>query len=270
MVTTTGDMSGTLPREMQQHTYPLMYAIEGSHWWFIGRRKIIESVVERVFTTGPSGTPRILDIGCGTGANLEMLGRYGDAEGVDISTEALGFCRDRGLRAVQQGAAEDLPFENEKFDLVTALDVLEHLDDDIAGLREMRRVLKPGGRAFVFVPAWQFLWGVQDDVSHHRRRYTLPELRRAMCAAGFNIETATYANFTFFVPILLGRLLMRITGLRPESENRINIPALNGVFGRILGAESVLLRYCNVPIGVSALCVGRRSEVPETISNSSE
>lgn len=253
-------MSKALPREMEQHTYSIMYEVEGTHWWFAGRRRIIAAFVEEICRALDKQRPRILDVGCGTGANLELLAQYGDAEGVDISSDALNFCRARGLERVRQGAAEVLPYEDESFDLVTALDVVEHLDDDVAGLREMRRVLKPGGRALLFVPAFMFLWGVQDDVSNHRRRYTLKDLKRTVRAAGFEVERATYANITFFAPILAGRLLMRATGLRPASENNINVSALNGLLGRIFGAESALLNRLNLPFGVSALCVARRVE----------
>jgi hypothetical protein len=123
----------------------------------------------------------------------------------------------------------------------------------------MWRVLKPGGRALLFVPAFMFLWGVQDDISHHRRRYRIPELRNVVKKAGFEVERTTYANITFFAPILLGRALMKVTGLRPASENNINVSALNGVLGRVLGAESSFLRRINFPFGVSALCVARKS-----------
>jgi ubiquinone/menaquinone biosynthesis C-methylase UbiE len=122
---------------------------------------------------------------------------------VDISAEALDFCRARGLKNVRQGAAETLPYESESFDLVTGLDVVEHLDDDVAGLREMRRVLRPGGRMLLFVPAFMFLWGVQDDVSHHRQRYTLAELKQKLRQADLQIMRASYANISFFGPILL-------------------------------------------------------------------
>jgi SAM-dependent methyltransferase len=189
-----------------------------------------------------------------------MLADFGVAEGVDVSAEALDFCRARGLGKVRQGAAENLPYEDAQFDLVTGLDVVEHLDDDVAGLSEMRRVLRPGGRALLFVPAFMFLWGVQDDISHHRRRYTLPELRARLAAAGLTVERASYANITFFAPILLGRVLMRVTGLRPASENNINIGALNGLLGRVLGAENWWLRRMSFPFGVSAICVARRPE----------
>ena len=257
--------SETLPREMQQHTYSIMYEVEETHWWFVGRRRIIESFVEEICRgINQNGVdksrPRILDVGCGTGANLELLARFGKAEGVDISADALAFCHERGLSNVQQSTAEKLPFEDASFDLVTALDVIEHLDDDVAGLSEIRRVVAPGGHVLLFVPAFMFLWGVQDDVSNHRRRYTLPELKRVVREAGFEIERATYANITFFAPTLLGRAVMRATGLRPESESKVNVAALNGLLGRVLGAEGALLRHLNFPFGVSAICVARRIE----------
>ena len=260
MSSTANIADSNLPQQMQQHTYSIMYQIEGSHWWFAGRRQIIATFLESIFKNFPSGKPQILDVGCGTGANLELLGEYGDAQGVDVSTDALQFCRDRGLNSVRLGEAEKLPFADESFDLVTGLDVVEHLDDDLAGLREMRRVLRPGGHALLFVPAFMFLWGVQDDVSNHRRRYTMSELKQAVQAAGFEIERATYANITFFMPILLGRLLMKLTGFRPASENNLTVGVLNKPLGMILGAERFCLRNFNLPSGVSAICVARRPD----------
>src|SRR5881394_2402904 len=106
--------SNSLPQEMQQHTYSIMYEVEGSHWWFAGRRKIIESFLKDICNR--LGTrPRILDVGCGTGANLEMLQQFGEAEGVDVSPEALAFCRERGLTNVRLGQAEQLPYPDHSF-----------------------------------------------------------------------------------------------------------------------------------------------------------
>jgi hypothetical protein len=103
-----------------------------------------------------------------------------------------------------------------------------------------------------------FLWGVQDDISHHRRRYTRAGLAQAVRSAGLEVERISYANITFFAPILLGRLLMRASGFRPASENNLTVGALNGILGRILGAESSILRHVNLPFGVSAICIARR------------
>jgi len=252
-----------LPQEMMRHTYPILYQVEESHWWHRGRRRIIASFVSEICKSFGDRRPRILDVGCGTGGNLSLLSQFGDAEGVDVSPDALDFCRERGLENVKLGAAEELPYERGRFDLVTALDVIEHLDDDVAGLREMRRVLKPHGRLLIFVPTFMFLWGIQDEVSHHRLRYRLPELKRAVEEAGFEIERATYANITFFLPILAGRKLMKLVGIKTESENNLNVSALNGIFASIFGAESKVLRYLNLPFGVSGLCVARvRDDLP--------
>jgi SAM-dependent methyltransferase len=253
-------MNAALPQEMEQHTYAIMDEVEGSHWWFVGRRAILESflrgIVERLRPV--TKNPRILDVGCGTGANLEMLAHFGVAEGVDVSDDALEFCRRKGLKA-QKGLAEKLPYADETFDITTALDVVEHLDDDIAGLREMLRVTKTGGYSLIFVPAYMFLWGVQDDISNHRIRYNKKQITERLREAGYTVERATYANWTFFAPILAGRAFMRITGIKPESENNVNISALNGVFGSLFASERFWLRNFNFPFGVSIVIVARKN-----------
>jgi len=251
-------VAAELPKEMQAHHYPILFEVEESHWWYLGRRRIIASLVEKICRTLDKPNPSILDVGCGTGANLKMLANYGSAEGVDISSQAVDFCRERGLDSVRLGAAEQLPYENGSFDLVTALDVVEHLDDDVAGLREMRRVLRRDGRVLLFVPAFMFLWGVQDDVSNHRRRYTLPGLLKAVEAAGFSVEWSSYANISFFLPVLAVRSVMRWLGLRADTEYGINISPVNGPFSRLFAAERFVFKRATLPFGVSAVCIARR------------
>jgi len=151
-----------------------------------------------------------------------------------------------------------LPFADESFDITTALDVIEHLDDDIAGLKEMYRVTKNGGYSLIFVPAFMWLWGVQDDVSHHRIRYTKKQIVERLEKAGFEIERASYANITFFAPILAGRSFMKLTGIKPESENNVNIPALNGILGKLFAAEKFWLKNFNFPFGVSIVIVAKK------------
>ncbi|NOT48207.1 MAG: methyltransferase domain-containing protein [Acidobacteria bacterium] len=267
-------MSTALPQEMEQHTYGIMDEAEGSHWWFVGRRAILESFLRQIVrrlesrfqaasvteTPAKAATPnvlRILDVGCGTGANLQMLAQFGQAEGVDVSDDALEFCRKKGL-TVQKGLAETLPYPDESFEISTALDVIEHLDDDIAGLKEMHRVTKTGGYSLIFVPAFMWLWGVQDDISNHRIRYTRKQIVERVEKAGFKVERATYANFTFFAPILGGRTLMKITGIKPESENNVNISALNGVFGKLFSSERFWLNKFNFPFGVSIVVTAQK------------
>lgn len=258
------ERNASLPKEMQLHHYPILYRVEETHWWYLGRRKIIGSLVERIRTMLRNPAPRILDVGCGTGANLKMLATYGSAEGVDISDQAVEFCRERGLASVKLGAIEELPYTSGSFDLVTALDVVEHLDDDVAGLREIRRVLAPDGCLLLFVPAFMFLWGVQDDVSNHRRRYTLPGLLSVVKKAGFSIEWASYANISFFLPVLAVRSVMRWFGLRAATEYGINIPVMNGPFSWLFGAERFVFKRARLPFGVSAICIARRIEQPKS------
>lgn len=239
-----------LPQEMEKHTYAIMDRVEDEHWWFVGRRAILEEFLRSLNPNPQNRSPRFLDVGCGTGANLEMLAQFGEAEGVDVSDDALEFCHAKGLK-VHKGLVENLPFDDGSFDVVTALDVVEHLDDDVAGLREMHRVLKTGGKTLIFVPAFMWLWGVQDDISNHRIRYTKRQIVERLVKAGFQIERATYANWTFFAPILAGRTFMKLTGIKPESENNVNVSALNGVFGKLFGAERFWLRHFDFPFGVS-------------------
>lgn len=245
-------------KEMQSHHYPILYEVEETHWWYVGRRRIIQYLVEKICTTLNNPSPGILDVGCGTGANLKMLAAHGRAEGVDISPQAVEFCRERGLESVKLGAAEQLPYESGSFELVTALDVVEHLDDDVAGLREMRRVLSRDGRVLLFVPAFMFLWGVQDDVSNHRRRYTLPGLLKAVETAGFAVEWSSYANISFFLPVLAVRCVMRGLGLRADTEYGINISLMNGPFSWLFAAERYVFKRGRLPFGVSAVCIARR------------
>jgi len=253
-------VAADLPKEMQSHHYPILYEVEETHWWYVGRRRIIQHLVEKICTTLKNPNPRILDVGCGTGANLKMLAAHGRAEGVDISSQAVDFCRERGLDSVKLGAIEQLPYESGSFELVTALDVVEHLDDDVAGLSEMRRVLDRDGRLLLFVPAFMFLWGVQDDVSNHRRRYTLPGLLKAVEAAGFSVEWSSYANISFFIPVLLVRSVMRWLGLRAATEYGINISLMNGPFSQLFAAERFIFKRGRLPFGVSAVCIARRVE----------
>lgn len=258
MTSTSGVAVKGLPREMQQHTYAVFFEVEETHWWYRGRRRILSSFVGTICEKVTDRRAQILDVGCGTGGNMVMLDEFGEANGIDVSEDAVEFCRQRGLDRVRLGAAENLTFDAGTFDLVTALDVVEHLDDDLAGLKEMHRVLRPGGRILLFVPTFMFLWGVQDDVSNHRRRYRLPELLRVVREAGFEVERSTYANITFFLPILFVRTFMRWFKIKTSTELTIGPSLLDKPLGWIFGSERTLLKYTDLPFGVSALCVARK------------
>jgi SAM-dependent methyltransferase len=238
--------------------------VEDVHWWFVGRRRILLQVLDRYLGHNGSHERRILDVGCGTGTMLTYLAAFGRAEGVDIDEEAIGYCRERGLENVRLGEADKLPFDDGTFDLVTALDVVEHLDDDGSALREMRRVLRQGGLLLVTVPAHMFLWGDQDEVNMHRRRYAPAELRERLLSNGFEVLRLSHMNALLFPPIALARLLRRAEhrlrpGIPHESDFRYPAPPpVNFMLSHLFAAEGPILRRVDIPIGVSILALAQK------------
>jgi SAM-dependent methyltransferase len=195
---------------------------------------------------------------------LTYLASYGKVQGVDFDEEAVGYCHERGLVDVRQGAAETLPFDDSSFDLVTALDVIEHLDDDAVALREMRRVLRPGGQVLVTVPAHRFMWGDQDEVNMHKRRYVAREIRDRLTANGFHVLRVSYMNAFMFAPIAAIRLLRRLQhrvrpGTTQKSDFRFPAPRpVNFLLALIFGAEAPIIRRVNLPVGVSILALAQK------------
>jgi SAM-dependent methyltransferase len=250
------------PQAVRPATYEAEAALERGHWWFRGRRRLLGQFLAGL--TLPADA-RVLDVGCGTGANGPVLaGAERFTVGLDASALPLGLGRtgERTHGARVRADAGRLPFAGGSFDLVTALDVLEHLDDDAAAARELHRVLRPGGALVVFVPALRLLWGLQDEVSHHRRRYGRQQLRAVVAGTGLQIERLTFFNTLLFPPILAARLVMR---LRPprilRSENELGGPVANRIAELIFSVEAPFLARANLPIGVSLACVARRREM---------
>ena len=244
---------------MEQSFYDEYFRIENRHWWFIGRRRVIGAAIHREL--GAANGRRILDVGCGTGAMLPHLRRFGDVEGIDSELAAIEHCRRRGEKAVQHVPGLPFPFAAESFDLVTLLDVIEHVDDDVAMLAETRRVLRPGGIALVTVPAFRLLWGDQDEIAHHRRRYTRPELVATLERAGFSVRRSTYFNTLLFPPIAAIRVGRRLAGHKParRSDFRLTRPGrLNELLARAFGAEARIIERIDLPFGVSAMALAQR------------
>jgi SAM-dependent methyltransferase len=224
------------------------------HWWFRGRRRIIETLLRQELPG--DGPRRILSVGCGPGTGLAWLLPFAGARGkvVGLDIEEL-HARDlpAGVEFVV-GALEDAPLPDASFDAVLALDVLEHLDDDAAGLRQAARLVKPGGLLLVTVPALPSLWGGQDVVSEHRRRYTKPELARLFERAALPGSKVTYFNTLLFPLIAPVRWARRAAGLsqRQRSDFEDGGPGLvNETLARIFAAESHLISRAPMPIGVS-------------------
>jgi SAM-dependent methyltransferase len=244
---------------MEAITYEIESQVGEKHWWFQARRAILKDQIERMQLPA---NPSIFDLGCGTGHNLVMLQELGDATGIDMSNEALAHCRALGVRKTLQGDLTALPLENGVADLVVASDILEHLDDDLAGAREIYRVLKPGGTALITVPAFRWLWGPQDDVSHHKRRYTRKELATLLASTGLVIDKLTYFNFFLLAPIWLGRTLLKLSRSKVVSENTLTPGALDGFLGGIFASEAHWLRFGGFPVGVSLIAIARKKETP--------
>jgi SAM-dependent methyltransferase len=243
---------------MHSATYAIEAEVEANHWWFTERRWLFGRLL-REFDLPRAA--RILDIGTGTGSNLRLLRELGftHGEGLDASEEAVRWCAEKGYGNVTQGDVCALPFGDATFDCVLATDVLEHVADDLAALREIHRVLEPGGHALLTVPAFMALWGRQDEVSEHRRRYRASELRERVTQAGLLPRQSFYFNYLLFLPILLVRVLIRHTRWRLENENRLNAAGLNGLLRAIFRIDVWSARWLHPPFGVSFLLIATRS-----------
>ena len=238
---------------MDEAVYRVMAHVEDSHWWFRGRRAVIGALLARAAV--PPGTA-VLDAGCGTGRNLELYRRIGPASGVDPSPDAVSFCRARGLSDVRVGDARQLPFEDERFGLVAATDVLEHVADDVAALAQMRRVAAPGARLLLTVPAYAWLWSAEDDRLRHHRRYTLRGLRRVAEAGGWAPAFGTYFNSLLFPAIAVARKVPHRRRDRPELER--TPAALDGMLSLPMRLEAAVIRKgLPLPAGVSVGLVCR-------------
>ena len=235
--------------------------MEDVHWWFVARRRIFLAILDEYFKARPAGTSRVLDIGCGTGTMLTYLARYGDAEGIDMDAEAIRYCRERGLTRVSQAGADPLPYGENTFDLVTALDVVEHIEDDRSALGEAFRVLRPGGSLLLSVPAYRFLWGRQDDINLHKRRYVAREVRERLTTAGFRVVRLTYVNAILFPAIAAVRLVRHLMPKPATLKSDFSFPAprpLNSLLGHVFGAERFVVRQFDIPFGVSIVALAQK------------
>jgi len=245
--------------------YAEYFRIEDKHWWFVGRRELFLRTLDIALaggrTPGAPGARQLLDVGCGTGTMLTYLQRYGEPTGLDMDAEAVGYCHERGLQRVTQIFAPPWPLEDAVFDVVTALDVLEHADDDLGLLREIRRVSRPGALIMVSVPAYRFLWGPQDEISHHKRRYRARQLGDVMARAGLVPERLSYFNSLLFPPIAAIRLLRRVLPSPRELKSDFNVavnPLLNRTLAWVFSQERLIVPRAALPFGVSILAVARR------------
>jgi SAM-dependent methyltransferase len=236
--------------------YKNYFESEKSHWWFRVRRNIIFSILKKY---GISENSKIFDFGCGSGFNVGCMQKLGfDASGADVSAEAINFGESRGIKNLSVAKESgEISFRPESFDVVTALDVLEHIKDERLSLKGIEKSLKPGGLAIITVPAYMWLWGVQDEVSNHYRRYTMDSLNKVIKeSGGLKIIKKSYFN-TFLFPAIAGvRIISKLLGLKErESDFNLNNKILNFIFYFIFNLESKFLKFMSFPFGVSILVV---------------
>ena len=230
---------------------------EDRHWWYRGRRTVIDGVL-----CGVELPPRarILDAGCGSGRNMIELNRHGTVTGVELSPTSASLAQDRNAGQVLTCSVLDMPFAEDSFDLAVSLDVIEHLDDDLAALRELRRVVAPGGALLVTVPAYQWLWSGHDEINHHRRRYTRRSLHDVAERAGWRQVRTSYFNSLLLPIAIILRVLDRVSRKTTESSLDLWVPPepANWLLERPLDLEArVIARGGRIPAGLSLLTLFR-------------
>lgn len=242
---------------MQSERIEELSRLERTYWWHVGRRDIIRTLL-RDLPLSPRAT--IVDVGCGPGFNLTLLAKYGTVIGVDPNPAARRLASQTTGARVLDGSATCLPLPDHSVDLITCLDVIEHVENDGAALREFFRVLRPGGVVLLLTPAYQFLWSEHDEALDHVRRYTLSRLHQKLDRGGFRIVRRTYCIMTLFLPILFYRFFRSV--VRRSGPAQTSYLILPGMLNRLgiglLRLEAFLLRFVNFPFGVTCAILARK------------
>jgi SAM-dependent methyltransferase len=241
---------------MDRATYDRMRILQDRHWWFEGRRRILDGLIGRLALPNPA---QILEVGCGPGGNLAMLQRFGAVTAVEPDDASRGYAAERtGVRVVGGLLPDGLPFEPATFDLVCAFDVIEHVDEDAASVAALARLAKPGGYLATTVPGQPWMWSRHDELHHHKRRYRMGDYRALFQAAGLQIVKASYFNTLLFPPIAAIRAIKMATGSTLADDDAMPPAPLNCLLAGLFGAELTWLRHASLPIGVSIVVIGRR------------
>lgn len=235
-----------------------MHAMEGHYWWFVARRQLAFDLLESAMPKGG----RILDVGCGTGAVMVELQKLGPCYGIDFSVHALEFSAKRSSEGLALANAEEIPFASESFDAVVSLDTIEHVKNDSAAIREIARVLKPGGVFIMNVPAFKWLWGPHDVALMHQRRYTARQVSNLLRSQGFHLTKLSYSVFLLFPVVVLMRMFER----RKRGPAEVRLPAVSELWNdrliRLMETEGKLLKSSSLPWGSSVVAVARKPAQP--------
>ncbi|MBU1377242.1 MAG: class I SAM-dependent methyltransferase [Alphaproteobacteria bacterium] len=231
-----------------------MRAIEHQHWWFRARRKILADQLSRLKLPANAS---ILEVGCGPGGNLAMLSRFGKVVAIEPDAESRRYAAEStGVTVLDGGLPDGLPTFDKPFDLIAALDVIEHLDQDAASLVALRKLLAPGGVLFTTVPAHPWLWSRHDELHHHKRRYRREAYVALLKSAGFDVQRVTFFNAVLFPMIALARAV-KLGERSGRADDSLPSKPVNAILEGAFGSEAFMLRHVNLPFGVSILAVAR-------------
>lgn len=239
--------------KMERKTYDEMYASEDCHWWFVARKLVLQKIIGQYLQNKKPST--VLEVGCGSGGNLKMLSTFGQISAMELDDEARDMANKKNLCQVKKGKLpNELPFEN-GFDLICILDVLEHIDDDLAALQALKAKLNQQGTLLITVPAYQFLWSAHDVASHHKRRYSKQQLMQVIAKSGLTIQYITYFNTLLFPVIAAVRIMHNILGKTTGSDVSMPSKFVNNALKTIFASERFLLPNISLPFGVSILVI---------------
>lgn len=244
---------------MNPTEYGRMYELEDHYWWFVGRRNLALRLLRKFL---PSGSPKILDLGCGTGVVSRELASRGEVVSLDMSEIALRFCAERGIGRRVLGNGEKLPLKSDTFDAIVALDIFEHIADDGAAFAEARRVLKPGGILILSVPAFRSLWGPHDVALMHHRRYRLGEVRRKLLTAGLVPRRLSHSVFFLFPAVVTLRFFEKRKKGPAKAQLVPVTPAANRALIGLQHLEAGLIERLRLPWGSSIVAVAKKPEEP--------
>lgn len=233
-----------------------MREVDTVHWWFVARRRILAAVIARMMD---GRTAEVLEVGCGAGGNLAMLGRFGRLAAVELDPDLRRAASERsGLEIMEGWLPDGLPVDAPRFGLVAALDVVEHVEADAASVRRMAGLLAPGGLLVVTVPAYRWLWSEHDTSHQHKRRYTRSQVEALMRDSGLEIARSSYFNTLLFPLVALARIVGNALGRSGGNDAALPGPLVNATLTAIFGIERWIVPYVSLPFGVSVLCIGRK------------
>lgn len=237
---------------MERAAYREMADLDQRHWWYRARREVLRDLIRRA--AHPPSDARVLEIGCGTGHNLEMLGSFGHVDAVEVDDESRAIAEKRLGRSIASAPLPGLAGIPDRYDLIAALDVIEHIDEDAAAIAAIAGKLKPGGKFVMTVPAHPWMWSAHDVVNHHKRRYSKASLRRLIEGSPLKLEKLGYFNSLLFPAAVAERIASKVRG-KDDADVKLPSAPLNSALRSVFAAERHLVGRLPLPPGLSLFAV---------------